>query len=595
MVISSALSLLAVSLVYRGVAWGQNIKAAKRTGLPYILTPIHELEFWAYLTNPLLRSWLGGHVLSGLGWPRWARLMIKDWTYEDRGRAHQEYGPVFLVVSPAGLICYIEDPDTATAVCTRRKAFIKPPNKMKMLEPFGPNVVSTDGDLWKFHIRVTVPPLHGDAVHRTVWTETLHRSEILATRWKAAAAGKAAPSLRDGVYDLTVNVMSVAGFEKQPHQQPEKDSTCSPPPLGHRRLSLVESLFQVVTNLPIFVLLPAWLIRFCAHSAYTAYSELNLYMDELLAQEKANIQRRQGAHSTTRARGNLLTAVVESNSQQPEPKTSGPVSSPGGRTRLTDVEVKGNVFMFLLAGYDTTANTILFSTIVLSLYPPIQDAVIAEIRQVHREAVAAGRSGLSYDEDLPKFRYLLAFMHEVMRVFPIVIPITRLAVTEQDLVVGGTKYTLPAQTLTIINNTAIHHNEANWPHPHIIEPRRWLMADPNSFDPTTANTTPPDDPLQPATTTVSQPTVTPSRPGTTHRRGTFMTFNEGPRSCPGRRFAQVEFVAFFAQLLWDHRLGLVDESTAAREDLERQVRLLGGGSPVTLVPPVDVKVCLRAG
>lgn len=185
-----------------------------------------------------------------------------------------------------------------------------------------------------------------------------------------------------------------------------------------------------------------------------------------------------------------------------------------------------------------------------------------------------------------------------MRVFPIVIPITRLAATDQDLVVNGTKHTLPAQTLTIVNNTAIHYNEANWLHPHIIEPRRWLMTNPNTFDPTnttTNNTTSSDDPQQPTTTTtIPQPTVTSARPGATHRRGTFMTFNEGPRACPGRRFAQVEFVAFFAQLLRDHRLGLVDESTTAREDLERQVRLLGGGSPVTLVPPVDVKVCLRA-
>ncbi|KGO70753.1 hypothetical protein PEX1_057060 [Penicillium expansum] len=226
-----------------------------------------------------------------------------------------------------------------------------------MLEPFGPNVVSTDGDLWKFHLRVTVPPLQGDVVHRTVWTETLQRSEILATRWIDAAAGKAAPSLRDGVYDLTVNVMSVAGFEKQYHQQletgkKEKEDLTYFPPLGHHRLSLVESLFRVVTNLPIFVLFPAWLVRFCAHTVYTAYSELNQYMDELLAQEKADILARQGTNNTTRAKGNLLTAVVESNNQQPGLKTSGPVSGPRGRTQLTDVEVKGNVFMFLLAGME---------------------------------------------------------------------------------------------------------------------------------------------------------------------------------------------------------------------------------------------------
>ena len=56
--------------------------------------------------------------------------MIKDWMYEDKGRAHQEFGEVFLVVSPGGVICYISNAETTVSVCTRRKAFIKPPEKM---------------------------------------------------------------------------------------------------------------------------------------------------------------------------------------------------------------------------------------------------------------------------------------------------------------------------------------------------------------------------------------------------------------------------------------------------------------------------------
>ncbi|KAL4916486.1 cytochrome P450 [Aspergillus aurantiobrunneus] len=566
-VILWTLSLILVPLVYKAVAWTRNIQEAQRSGLPYALTPIHELEVWAYFTNPVLRACLAGYVLKGAGWPRWARFMIKDWTYEDRGRAHLEYGKVFLVVSPAGLICYIDDPDAALAVCTRRKAFVKPPEKMKMLEPFGPNVVSTDGDLWKFHLRVTVPPL-GDAVNRTVWAETLHQTQQLASHWASAAAGS---SLRDSVYNLTVNVMSAAGFG-QTGQQQSKEL-----PSGHR-LSLVQSISTVVTNLPLLLLLPAWLLRVCANAVHTAHAELDLHMNELLAREKTAMASRTHTDSEpTKTKGNLLTAVIESNNQQPDENAPSVL----GRTRLTDLEVKGNVFMFLLAGYDTTANTILFSTIVLALYSDIQDAVAAEVRRVYREAAAAGRSELSYDEDLPKFRYLLAFMHEVLRVFPIVIPITRQAITTQTLAVNDAKHTLPSGTLTIVNNTAIHHNPSNWPHPHIIDPRRWLTASPNTFDPTAPLTAEQRDELRDS-----------RGPVASHRRGTFMTFNEGPRACLGRRFAQVEFVAFFARLLRTHRVGLGDGMDPG--ELEKQVRLRGGGAPVTLVPPVEVKVRLWA-
>lgn len=165
-----------------------------------------------------------------------------------------------------------------------------------------------------------------------------------------------------------------------------------------------------------------------------------------------------------------------------------------------------------------------------------------------------------------------------MRVFPIVIPITRMALQNEDLPVEGTKHTLPAGTLTIVNNTGVHYNDKYWPNPHIIEPRRWLTSNPNTFDPQ-APTGKQLDEIQQG-----------KFPLPNHRRGTFMTFNEGPRACLGRRFAQIEFVAFFGRLLRDHRLKLDDGIDPA--EVERQVRLRAGGSPVTLVPPVDLRVRL---
>ena len=56
--------------------------------------------------------------------------MVKDWGYEDKGRAHEEFGDVFLVVSPGGIVCYVGNAETALSVCMRRKDFVKPAEKM---------------------------------------------------------------------------------------------------------------------------------------------------------------------------------------------------------------------------------------------------------------------------------------------------------------------------------------------------------------------------------------------------------------------------------------------------------------------------------
>ena len=55
--------------------------------------------------------------------------MIKDWAWEDRRRAHDEYGHVFLVVSPEGVICYSADATLNWDVLKRKNEFLKPRDK----------------------------------------------------------------------------------------------------------------------------------------------------------------------------------------------------------------------------------------------------------------------------------------------------------------------------------------------------------------------------------------------------------------------------------------------------------------------------------
>lgn len=103
----------------------RNIRLAKQTGLPYAVSAIHELETPAFFTDVLLRWYFSEHLLRGQGWPDWARFMVKQWHYEDKGRAHREHGPVFLVVSAGGIVCYSADADFSIVMVTKRKTIVK--------------------------------------------------------------------------------------------------------------------------------------------------------------------------------------------------------------------------------------------------------------------------------------------------------------------------------------------------------------------------------------------------------------------------------------------------------------------------------------
>ncbi|KAL2833624.1 cytochrome P450 [Aspergillus pseudoustus] len=583
-------TLLLSFLIYKTLKLAYNIHLARSTGIPYTITPMHELESWAFITNYILRWLLAGYLMRGNGWPHCVRFMVKDWMYEDKGRAHSEYGDVFLVVSPAGLVCYLGTTDLAMQVCRERRGYVKPADKMRLMEPFGPSIVTTNGDLWRAHLRITLPSF-GEGVHRLVWAETLRQGKMLTDTWLTSTEPR---SLQDNIYALTCNVMSCVAFGKTADWTPtgcRSSSSAAPAPSrkvesdSSHTMSLAEAVVRFIPNLGLILLTPSWLLRWVSHGVWVAYVEFEQYVDELLASERAKLAKELSPGSSASevtssgngkaAHMNLLAAVVRSNAVKEE-----------GKVQLLDEEVKGNVFIFLLAGYDTTANTIIYTTLVLALYDDIQDQAIAEVRRVYVEAAAAGHTELSYEEDLPKFRYLLALMYETMRIFPIVLPITRKSTPSAPALFNpstGQKHRLPLGSLTVVNNTAIHYNPAYWPHPHIVEPKRWLTSSPNTYDPLSPSKAHEEE-------IASGSAIIPG-----HIRGTFMTFNEGPRACLGKRFSQVEFLAFFAVLLERGRAGLPERNMLGMDKaaFERMLRLRGGGAPVTLVPPVDVQVEFR--
>lgn len=124
----SALLCVAVA-VYKLVNLSKYIAQARSTGLPYTIVAALETEVVAKLSTPIFRLIYHNRLARGEGWPNWCRFTMMDWGWEDKRRAHEEYGEVFLVVSPEGLICYCADADLSWDVMHRRNEFTKPRDK----------------------------------------------------------------------------------------------------------------------------------------------------------------------------------------------------------------------------------------------------------------------------------------------------------------------------------------------------------------------------------------------------------------------------------------------------------------------------------
>lgn len=185
------------------------------------------------------------------------------------------------------------------------------------------------------HIRITSPPF-GDAANQLVWSETHNQTEFLMKSW----AEKGSSAMKSDVYLLGVNVMACAGFGKQFDWTDDKHAV----PPGHS-LTLINAIFQVIMFLPHILLLPKWLLKRSPWKAgFHAYVEFASYINEFTRAEKQRIAA--NSNYENKLKGNLLTALLKTNAG--EAKSSDPRGV--SRTMLTDEEIAGNMFMFLMAG-----------------------------------------------------------------------------------------------------------------------------------------------------------------------------------------------------------------------------------------------------
>jgi len=197
---------------------------------------------------------------------------------------------------------------------------------------------------------------------------------------------------------------------------------------------------------------------------------------------------------------------------------------------LTDRQIRDEVMTLLLAGHETTANTLIWTWYELGRNPAVLARLETELQRV------IGTRTITTD-DLPALPWTAAVVDEAMRLHPPVYLVGREAVRDFEL--AGHQF--PAQSTVLVNIRGIHRRADYYTEPLVFQPERML------------------------------PDAKKLRP-----RHHYLPFGAGPRVCIGSHFALVEAQLLLATMVQHATLRGLPRDVAAEPLVTLRAR---GGMP----------------
>ena len=137
----------------------------------------------------------------------------RGWNYAQELR--EAFGEVFLIASPGQMYMNVANPGAIMQITMRRNDFLKPVEIYGIVDIFGSNILSSEGDNWKRHRKI-VAPAFSEKSNALVWRESLKQATSMLAFWsKLEGNCPRHMKVKDTAPDtalMTLHVISGAGF-----------------------------------------------------------------------------------------------------------------------------------------------------------------------------------------------------------------------------------------------------------------------------------------------------------------------------------------------------------------------------------------------
>lgn len=512
------------TLVCRNHRWRFDTTTGQRDGGPQCLracpTEVRDGALFVDVTSLRADAMTKGtRTLADLPGPK-ARPIVGNALQLDVTRLHQcledwarAYGPMFHFRVVGKHYVGVSDPELVEAVLRARPETYRRDERVEpVFRELGvAGVFSAEGAAWRSQRKLAMEALSQRNL-RGFYPTLAKVAERLRARWAKAAAAGAVSDLIDDLTRFTVDVTTTLTFGK------DLDTLSDGDDVIQKDLALIFPAFARRLN----AIVPYWRVLRLPKDRRVdrAIAKLRAWLHELITETRANL-------APGRPPANFLEAMLSARDDDGQP--------------FSEEIVFGNCMTMLLAGEDTTAQSLAWAVHLLCEHPAEITALRAHTRGVIGDA--------PFPADLERANKLeraTAITHEAMRLQPVA-PLN-FFMALHDTVLGDVA--IPKGTGVVAIQRPAVLDDKHFEAAAEFRPGRWI-----------------------------------GEPTGAHDASTLMPFGSGPRICPGRTLALVEMRVVLATLYQSFDVTRVGAAADVKEKYaftvmpsQLQVRLRARGS-----------------
>ncbi len=416
-------------------------------------------------------------------------------------RLRKEYGDIvrFRAVGPVFVYMFFH-PDDIDHILRRNQQNYQKGNALALFKSaLGEGLLTSEGDLWLRQRRLAQPAFHRQriAALAPLMTET---TASMLERWQTFEQGELRFDVSQEMTSLTFQIVARALFSTNVAEEVDT--------VGRAFTVVLDQLNYHLSHVALPDRIPTPRNR--------------RYLQSLGVLDRLVYDIIQQRRRTQEDKGDLLSMFLLAQDAETG-------------EQMSDKQLRDEVMTMMLAGHETTANTLTWIWYLLAQHPAIE-------QKLHAELASALEGRAPTFADLARLPYSKMIIDESLRLYPAAPGLSRRAIAADEI--GG--YAIAGGSEIAISQYVTHRHPDFWERPDVFDPERFL------------------------------PERSAQRP-----HFAYFPFGGGQRLCIGNSFALMEAQLLLATIAQCYRLRLIPEHPVVAEPL------------VTLRPRYGLRVTLE--